>query len=176
MKITRFVRIQLIIFSIVTVIAMVAMALFYIRIPSMFGVGSYRVQLNMETSGGLYQNANVSYRGVYVGKVDSVKLTDDGVAATLVIDNGTDIPASAVASVRSVSAIGEQFVEFTPNKNPPADAPTGYLHDGTEVTVSEVPVEISTMLDQADAMLQEIGDTKLRVAGRRILRRLQRHR
>ncbi|ASR04735.1 MULTISPECIES: MCE family protein [Gordonia] len=162
MKITRFVRMQLIIFSIVTVVAMVVMALFYIRIPSMFGVGSYRVQLNMETSGGLYQNANVSYRGVYVGKVDSVKLTDDGVQATLVIDSGTDIPASAKASVRSVSAIGEQFVEFTPNPDPPADAPTGYLHNDSEVTVSEVPVEISTMLDQADALLKEIGDTKLR--------------
>lgn len=122
MKITRFVRMQLMIFAIVTVVAMAVMALFYIRIPSMFGVGSYQVQLLLPTSGGLYQNANVSYRGVYVGKVDSVRLTDTGVEATLTIENDADIPASSTASVRSVSAIGEQFVEFTPD--PGAGSPT----------------------------------------------------
>ncbi|MGP3706898.1 MCE family protein [Gordonia paraffinivorans] len=162
MKITRFVKMQLLIFSIVTVIAMVAMALFYIRIPSMFGIGSYDVKLNMPTSGGLYQNANVAYRGVYVGKVKSVRLTEDGVQATLTIEDGAKIPASSEASVRSVSAIGEQFVEFAPPQDPPANAPTGYLHNGSELEVTSVPVEISSMLDQANLLLDEIGDTKLR--------------
>lgn len=160
MKITRFVRMQLMIFAIVTVVAMVVMALFYIRIPSMFGVGSYRVQLLLPTSGGLYQNANVSYRGVYVGKVDSVQLTDTGVEAQLTIENGAEIPASATASVRSVSAIGEQFVEFTPD--PEGGESDGYLQDGATVSTDQVPVEISAMLDQADRLLAEIGDTKLR--------------
>ena len=102
MKITRFVRIQLIIFAIVTVIAMVAMAIYYIRVPSMFGVGSYRVELNLPSSGGLYENANVSFRGVNVGKVKAVRLTDEGVQAELTIDNSAQIPESAKASVRSV--------------------------------------------------------------------------
>ena len=39
MKITNFVRTQLIIFSVVTAIAMVAMAVLYIRIPAMAGLG-----------------------------------------------------------------------------------------------------------------------------------------
>ncbi|MDL9936501.1 MlaD family protein [Gordonia sp. ABSL1-1] len=158
MKITGFVRMQLIIFSIVTVIAIAVMAIFYIRIPSMFGVGSYRVDLHLPTSGGLYENANVSFRGVNVGKVGSVSLTDDGVVAELNIDNGADIPASSQASVRSVSAIGEQFVEFTPVEG----GPTGDLGDGATVYTDQVPVEISTMLDQADTLLQKIGDTRLR--------------
>ncbi|GAB93280.1 MCE family protein [Gordonia rhizosphera] len=158
MKITRFVRIQLIIFSIVTVIAMVAMGVFYIKIPAMFGIGRYQVHLDLPSTGGLYQNANVSYRGVNVGKVTSVYLTSDGVRAELSIEDSAKIPASSDAAVRSVSAVGEQYVEFTPRP----DGPSGYLHDGSTVTSDDVPVEIASMLDQADQLLAKVGDTKLR--------------
>lgn len=158
MKITHFVRMQLIIFSIVTVISMVSMAVFYIRIPQMFGIGSYDVTLKLPSTGGLYENANVSYRGANVGKVTSVSLTPDGVAATLKIDSSTKIPADSAASVRSVSAVGEQFVDFTPPANPSGDNLSG----GATVTSTDVPVEISAMLDQADALLAEVSDSKLR--------------
>lgn len=158
MKITNFVRGQLIIFSLVTVVAIVAMAVFYIRIPQMFGVGSYRVTLEMPSSGGLYQNANVSYRGVDVGKVTGMWLTSDGVGAELTIDSSADIPADSEASVRSVSAVGEQFVDFTP----PEDPGGKYLRNGATVEVDDLPVEISSMLDQADALLDAVGDTQLR--------------
>lgn len=160
MKITRFVRIQLLIFAIVTVIAMVAMAIYYVRLPGMFGIGQYRVQLDLPTSGGLYENANVSFRGVNVGKVESVRLTPTGVEATLSIDSDSKIPASSTASVRSVSAIGEQYVEFTPKPN----GQSGNLYDGSVVTSDDVPVEISTMLNQADALLSDIDNTQLRSA------------
>lgn len=158
MKITRFVRMQLIIFAIVTVVAMLAMGLFYIRLPAMFGIGQKDVTLKLPTTGGLYQNANVSFRGVNVGKVRSVQLTPNGVEAHLSIDSGADIPAASTASVRSVSAIGEQFVDFTPTE----DGPSGYLRDGSVVTSDQVPVEISRMLNQADALLDQVGDTRLR--------------
>ena len=158
MKITPFVRMQLVIFSIVTIISIIAMAVFYIRIPEMFGIGSYRVQMSMPATGGLYQNANVSFRGVNVGKVDAVRLTPEGVVADLTIDSGTVIPANSAAAVRSVSAIGEQFVEFTPPERPSSDR----LGDGSTVRTDDVPVEISSMLDQATALLDDVGDTKLR--------------
>lgn len=159
MKITRFVRIQLIIFAIVTVIAIVAMAVYYVRVPAMFGIGRYQVDLNLPDTGGLYENANVSFRGVNVGKVEAVRLTESGVQAQLSIDSGTQIPANAAASVRSVSAVGEQYVEFLP---PDGDASSDYLSDGSTVTTSDVPVQISSVLDKATALLNQVGDTKLR--------------
>ncbi|GAC57882.1 Mce family protein [Gordonia hirsuta DSM 44140 = NBRC 16056] len=157
MKITSFVRGQLLIFSIVTVIAIVAMAVFYIRIPQMMGIGSYRVTLQMPASGGLYKNANVSFRGVDVGKVTGMWLTSDGVGAELTINSSATIPANSTAVVRSVSAIGEQFVEFTPT-----GPGGGNLHNGATVEVTDMPVEISSMLDQADALLDAVNDTQLR--------------
>lgn len=158
MKITRFVRIQLTIFAIVTVVAMVAMAIYYVKLPAMAGVGRYAVQLNLPNTGGLYQNANVSYRGVNVGKVTGVRLTESGVQAELSINSDAKIPASSNAAVRSVSAVGEQYVEFTPQP----DGPSGDLHNGSVVTSDDVPVEISSVLDQANALLDKVGDTKLR--------------
>ncbi|MFT4086958.1 MAG: MCE family protein [Gordonia sp. (in: high G+C Gram-positive bacteria)] len=158
MKITRFVRIQLVIFSIVTVISLVTMAVYYIRIPQMLGFGSYRVTVEMPSSGGLYKNANVSFRGVDVGKVTGLQLTPTGVEASLTVDSGTDIPKNSTVTVRSVSAIGEQFVEFTPPADPSPDA----LRDGAHVKAADMPVEIASMLDQADALLNAVSGTQLR--------------
>lgn len=158
MKITPFVRMQLLIFSIVTVIAITAMAVYYIRIPQMLGFGVYRVEVQLPSTGGLYPNANVSYRGVNVGKVTSVNLTPEGVTAHLWVSSGTHIPENAQVSVRSVSAIGEQFVELTP----PDDPSPHNLSGGAVLQTDDVPVEIATMLDQVDALLVEVTDTRLR--------------
>ncbi|MFT4043053.1 MAG: MlaD family protein [Gordonia sp. (in: high G+C Gram-positive bacteria)] len=161
MKITRFVRVQLIIFTLVTIVAVAAMAVYYVRLPAMAGIGRYGVELRLPTTGGLYRNAGVSYRGVNVGKVTSVRLTPDGVAASLSIRRDAKIPADAQAAVRSESAVGEQFVEFTPG---PQSRGGGYLHDGSVVTSGNIPVEISSVLDQANALLTSVGDTRLRTA------------
>ncbi|QKT08457.1 MCE family protein [Gordonia sp. X0973] len=158
MKVTGFVRAQLIIFAIVSVISVVAMAVFYVRIPQMFGVGVYHVNLDLPSTGGLYENANVSFRGANVGKVDSVRLTSDGVRARLTIDSDAKIPDNSAASIQSVSAVGEQFVDFVP----PAQPSSEHLSDNSTVRTDDVPVEISAMLDQADSLLTNVGSSKLR--------------
>ncbi|SIR66593.1 MCE family protein [Williamsia sterculiae] len=162
MRITRFVRIQLIIFAVVTVISMVAMALFYVQLPAFLGIGRYAVYVDLPSTGGLYRNANVAYRGVDVGKVQSVTLTATGVRATLSVDSDTKIPASSQATVRSVSAIGEQYVEFAPRTGTSAGAQGGNLRDGSTIHDGQVPTEISSLLDQADRLLDRVSDTKLR--------------
>jgi phospholipid/cholesterol/gamma-HCH transport system substrate-binding protein len=58
-----------------------------------------------------------------------------------------------------VSAVGEQYVEFMPNPDEPA---TGNLKDGSVVSNGTVPVEVGTLLDQANALLAQIQDTRLR--------------
>lgn len=159
MTISRFVRIQLIIFSIVTVVSLVAVGLFYIQVPALFGVGRYTVKVDLPSTGGIYQNANVTYRGVTVGKVESVTLTSSGVRATLSIDSDRKIPQSSSASVQSVSAVGEQFVQFTPD---PDGGDRGDLVNGSVVRNGTVPVEVSTLLDQTNALLAKVQSTKLR--------------
>lgn len=157
MRITRFVRGQLIAFGIIGLVSLVVMATVYMHLPAMFGIGRFEVKVELPSTGGIYQNANVTYRGVQVGKVTSVVLTEDGVRANLSIDSGAKIPSDAPATIDSVSAIGEQYVNF----GAPDGQASGRLKDGAVVT-GTVPTEISTMLGRADDLVQSLQDSKLR--------------
>jgi ABC-type transporter Mla subunit MlaD len=73
---TRFVRIQLILFTITSVIGIVAMVLVYIQAPTLLGIGRITVTLQLPAAGGLYRFSNVTYRGIEVGKVTDVRVID----------------------------------------------------------------------------------------------------
>ncbi|RMI28240.1 MCE family protein [Nocardia stercoris] len=159
MRLTRFVRGQLIIFSILTVIGMVVMAGSYVHLPAMLGIGRYTVTVKLQATGGLYPTANVSYRGTDIGKVTDVKLTPDGVDAVLSLGTDHKVPKDVDAYVRSVSAIGEQYIDLVPNSNA-----GGTLRDGAVIPVehTKLPQDVGDMLNQADRLLSSIADTKLR--------------
>lgn len=160
---SRLVRGQLIAFAILTVIGLVVMAVGYVQLPAMFGLGRYRVDVMLASSGGLYPTANVSYRGNDVGKVTSVQLTPTGVTVHLSIDSRVSIPADANVAVRAVSAIGEQYVDFLPPDNP-RGGPRGKLRDGSVIPSerTSVPRDVGALLDQVDRLLTSVADTRLR--------------
>ncbi|MFZ2238413.1 MAG: MlaD family protein [Gordonia amarae] len=167
MNITRKVRLQLLAFAVVGTVALLIVAISYLAVPGMLGIGKYKVTLNLAASGGLYKNSNVTYRGVTVGRVDSVKLTPEGVTAALIIDDSARIPKNLTATVRSASAIGEQYVDFAvPEQDTESDATpvaisSEILRDGS-VIIGEITVPISGVIDRADEMLAQIEDSNLR--------------
>lgn len=56
---------------------------------------------------------NVTYRGSQIGKVTVVDLTANG-RSTLVAGSLSKVPADLKAAVRSMSAVGEQYVDLLP--------------------------------------------------------------
>ncbi len=65
MHLNRGIKIQLAIFSVVSLIAALIMVFGYIKLPVLlFGVGRYTVTVDLPRSGGLYATGNVTYRGV----------------------------------------------------------------------------------------------------------------
>ena len=60
-------------------------------------------------SGGIFVGAEVTYRGVRVGRVSDLTLTSDGVRAHAQLDRGTEVPRDTLAVVENRSAVGEQF-------------------------------------------------------------------
>jgi phospholipid/cholesterol/gamma-HCH transport system substrate-binding protein len=156
----RLVRIQLTIFAIVTVLSIAAVATFYLRLPAALGVGTYTVTAEFIESGGLYRKANVTYRGVTVGNVQSVGLVRGGVEAVLLLDNPTSIPADIVATVHSMSAIGEQYVDLVPGDG----NSSGVLHDGARIarTHTRVSEDVASLLREADKLVSSISDSRLR--------------
>ena len=120
------IRGQLIAFVVVTALGVSYACLQYLGVPRMLGVGIYRVTLELPRASGLYESAIVTYRGIQVGKVEQLDLDRTGVAAVLGIDDDASIPVDSVVTVRSTSAIGEQYVNFEPV--PDSSAPP--LRDG----------------------------------------------
>lgn len=103
---TRFVRTQLAIFTVASIVGIAAMAMVYLQLPTLLGIGRMTVTLELPRTGGLYRFANVTYRGVQIGKVTDVHATRSGAEATLSLAESPKIPADLLASVRSVSAVG----------------------------------------------------------------------
>ena len=155
MHLTRRVRIQLTIFSAVSVTALLIMIFGYIRLPALlFGVGHYTVTLSLPTTGGLYKSGNVTYRGTEVGRVASVHLTPTGVVdAVLSLRSDVSIPSDLDAQIHSTSAIGEQYVALSPR-----NGTSRPLRDGDKIPISRVtvPPDINALLDATNRGLQAI--------------------
>ncbi len=155
---TRFIRIQLAIFTIVGTFAVAMMAFSYIQAPTLLGIGRITVTVELPAAGGLYRFSNVTYRGVRVGKVTAVELTPRGAKATLSLNTSPKIPANLQAEVHSISAVGEQFVDLRPRTDSPP-----YLRDGSVIAMRDttIPQGVGPMLDQVSALVGSIPKDKL---------------
>jgi phospholipid/cholesterol/gamma-HCH transport system substrate-binding protein len=158
--IDRLTRIQLIIFAVITAVTLTIMAIFYLRLPSTFGIGTYVANADFVAGGGLYKNANVTYRGVAVGRVESVGLNPSGVTAEMRLNSGTPIPANVTATVKSVSAIGEQYIDLVPPSNPASTK----LHNGSRIDRANTRIgqDVADLLKRAETLVNSLGDTRLR--------------
>lgn len=162
MHLSRKILTQMAIFILISVIAGAVMIFNFINLPALlFGVGQYRVTIELPETGGIYERGNVTYRGTEVGRIEDVRLTDTGVAATLVLRNDQDIPADLDAQVHSQSAVGEQFIELLPrNGNTPN------LADGDVIPLdrTSVPPDVNTLLNATNRGLQAIPHDNLKTA------------
>lgn len=159
---TRFVKVQLIIFSIASIVGLTLMAFDYIQVQFFLGIGRMNVTLDLPATGGLYRFGRVTYNGVDIGKVTNIDLTQAGtrnaVIVTLSIDESKKIPADLEAHVRSVSAVGEMYVDLAPRTDSPP-----YLHNGSVIDARKatIPQPVGPMLDHVSALLGSIPKEKL---------------
>lgn len=155
---SRFVRIQLIIFTITGLIGVSVMLYAYMGVPTLLGVGRITVTLELPSAGGLYRFSNVTYRGVQVGKVTGMDVSRTRATATLSLATSPRIPADLDAEVHSVSAVGEQYVELLPRTDSPP-----YLEDGSVIAAANtrIPQAVGPMLDQVSTLIGSIPKDKL---------------
>ncbi|HEY7593498.1 MAG TPA: MCE family protein [Actinophytocola sp.] len=172
---TKRVRLQLIAFVVIAVVAVVYALFRFTDLGKVFGAEGYTVRLNLNESGGIFTNAEVTYRGYNVGRVGDIRLTHDGLQVDLDIDpDAPDIPADLDAVVANRSAVGEQYVDLRPRQNggPFLDAGSVIAADRTKTPVatdavirdldslaSSVPTEsLRTLVDELDKAFSGTGD------------------
>lgn len=159
--ITPRVRWQLLAFVLVTLLGLSYLSVRYLGAGTLLGPGDYSVVLQLRASGGIFTGADVTYRGVSVGRVGPLRLTPDGVEAQLDIDGSAPpIPADLDAAVSNLSAIGEQFVDLRPVRT---DGPV--LRAGAVIPASRVstPVPVEDLVLHLDALVRSVPLDSLRV-------------
>lgn len=155
--IRRTVKIQLAVFVMITVVGILYAGLSLIGLEAI--KRPYTIKADLATSGGIFTGAEVTYRGVRVGVVGPMHLTNDGVVVDLKIDRDVRIPASGtLAVVANKSAVGEQYVDLRP---PSSGAP--FLKDGDSILRSHtrLPVEINQVLIDLDRMVNSVDKANL---------------
>lgn len=157
---SRFARNQLIAFVLVASLT-VGFSLFaYVDAPKLLGIGYQRVQVALTDGGDIYPQSVVTVRGVPIGQVVEVRPTRDGVLADLRLRSSEQIPSASPVQVRSVSAAGEQYLNFEPATT---DGP--YLQSGDVIPVSQVtvPVDNAQLLGNVNELLQSVPGDRLEV-------------
>ncbi|WP_028477069.1 MCE family protein [Nocardia sp. CNY236] len=154
---TRLVRWQLVAFVVIAVVGVVFVGAKYIRLDHMLGFGEYTVKLRAAHTGGIYKGAEVTYRGVPVGRVGESEITGDGVVMDLLVDTGAPkIPASTKAVVANRSAIGEQYVDLQPESD---SGP--YLRNDSVITSATLPVPVDELIASVDGFASSVDLTAL---------------
>jgi phospholipid/cholesterol/gamma-HCH transport system substrate-binding protein len=159
MILTRQILIQMAVFAVVAITALAVMLFGYMRLPEMVGIGEYRVTVELPETGGLYPRGNVTYRGAQVGLVDSVELTDTGVAAVLSLNSDVKVPADVEAEVHSQSSVGEQYVMLVPRSGQGPELRDGDVIPRDRTTV---PTDINAALDATTRGLEAIPRENLK--------------
>jgi len=116
------------------------------------------IKVNLPSTGGIYVGAPVNYRGVSIGRITNITFTSTGVQADARIDSGNDIPQNTVVWVKSLSPVGEQYLDFEPRTN---SGP--YLADNAVVSGRnvDVPETLASTVISVNKLLAQINANQL---------------
>ena len=154
-------RTQLIVFCVIAALGITYVGANYVRLPSLFGIGQYKVYLDLPDTGGVFTNAAVNYRGTPVGRIGDLSLTENGVRVELDLDSSApDIPADTVAVVANRSAIGEQYVDLRPGS-----LSEPYLKEGDVISAGQeaLTVRVDELLLSVDELSRSVPLEELEV-------------
>lgn len=160
--ITRTVKAQLLAFATVTAVGVSYVGAEYTGLVDGLLDRGYTVRADFADSGGIFSGAEVTYRGVPVGRVGDLRLTgSEGVSVALEIEDGAPrIPADTLAVVANRSAVGEQYVDLQPRRS---GGP--YLLDGSAIPREDtrVPLPVTDMVVSLDRLVTSVGKKDLRI-------------
>ncbi|PCG83763.1 ABC transporter substrate-binding protein [Streptomyces sp. WZ.A104] len=142
--ITPAIRLKNLAFLVIAVLVLGYLGVRYADLGQYVGLRSYyTVTVQLPQTGGLYTHSNVTYRGVSVGRVGPIELTDDGVEAELRIEkDAPPIPDSLTAVVANLSAVGEQYVDLRPTRKDGPFLGDGSVIDAADTTIPAPPTDV----------------------------------
>ena len=162
----RSTKIQLILFLVITLVGISYVSAEYVGLAkNVLGNDGCKVAADFPDSGGIFTDAEVTYRGVTVGKVGALHLIRNGIRVDLQLDDCTDprIPINSTATVANRSVVGEQYVNLIPVSGSTENGP--FVH-GNDVVLpmahNSIPTATKTLLVNLDNLVNSIPLDALR--------------
>ncbi len=158
---TRAIKLKLAAFAVIGVLVLAFAGFHYANVGRYLGLrGYYVVRLELADGGGLYPGANVTYRGLSIGRVGAMRLTSTGIEVDLDIsDSAPPIPGRLHAAVADLSAVGEQYLDLRP-----VTSAGPYLVDGSVIPQrdTELPLPVTSLLTSVNALATSLPLGSLR--------------
>jgi len=139
-------------------ISVALVALIWLGVTRYFEKGNLYVTYFAESVQGLERDAPVKYRGVTIGRVESISVAPDSklIKVVLNVESGMVLGHNIVAQLKNVGITGSMFIELDqrkedePDQSPPLSFPSEYP------IVASKPAEISGLLRGLDEVLNKI--------------------
>lgn len=114
--------------------------------------GYTKATMMLANSGGLSENSPVLLTGVTVGKVTDVRRTATAVEVSLQYNDRYLIPVNSSIRIENLSALGETYVNFTPDEHPGRyiedDEVLDVRESASPTTVAEMSTQIVEVINQ----------------------------
>lgn len=151
-------KIRLVAFVVLSAFGIVYASANYLGLVDRVLGRGYTVSARLPGTGGLYEGSLVTYRGVEVGKVTSMKPEGEGVVVRLSMEDEAKVPEDSAVFVHNGSAVGEQYLDFEPSadKGP-------FLQDGDTIRGDRdsLPVDEGDLLVGMDRFVRSVDKREL---------------
>jgi phospholipid/cholesterol/gamma-HCH transport system substrate-binding protein len=157
---TRGIRFRLIAFAIVSALGLTYVGGNYLGIVDRILGRGYDVNVILPASGGIYEGAEVTYRGVKIGKVAKMTVDRDGLRVRVTLQEEARVPASSKVRVDNLSAVGEQFISFEPTSSAGP-----MLREGSTIrgNAESLPVGEDVLLQNLSAFVSDLDSDDVNV-------------
>jgi len=139
-------------------ISVALVALIWLGVTRYFEKGNLYVTYFNESVQGLEKDGSVKYRGVTIGRVESISVAPDSklIKVVLNVESGMVLGSNIASQLKNVGITGSMFIELDqlkeddPDQSPPLSFPSEYP------IVASKPAEISELLRGLDDVLNKI--------------------
>ena len=145
---------------VITAVMMCVVIIIWVGAADLFMKGSTYVTYFDESVQGLQEDSAVKYRGVEIGKVESIKVAPDYrlIEVAMKIDLSADLQHNTTAQLRTLGITGIVFIELDRlKKNDRVSSPIINFKTVHPVIPSR-PSEISRFLSDTDALMQNMKE------------------
>lgn len=157
----RSTKVQLILFIILTLVGVSYVSAEYVGLTKNLFNDNCTISADFADSGGIFTNAEVTYRGVAVGQVGAIHLRDQGIRVDLDLEDCSTnrVPQSAEARVTNRSVVGEQYVDLVPPNGNGPFVSSGYV---IKQSKTSIPTPTNVLLTNLNRLLQSLPLDDLR--------------